>query len=370
VTVAQTRRSWIEVDLEAIRRNAAALVEFCAPAELCAVVKADGYGHGAVPVAKAAIEGGASWLAVAVVEEGLELRAAGIDSPILVLSDAPRDALGEAVAADLALTVSSAASVEALATLGSKAAVHLKVDTGMHRVGCAPDEVGALASRISAAGLSLEAVWTHLACADDASQEHVTALQLDRFEEVQRTLRAAGIAPKVFHAANSAGALYHPRSHHDLVRCGIALYGYSPSDQRPPPDGARLIQALSIKAEITAVRDVVAGDGVSYGWRGTERGDRRIATVPLGYADGVPRLLSAVGGSVLVRGKHRTLAGTVTMDQLMIEAADDVQIGDEVVLIGTQGTESISADDWARLTGTISYEILARLGARLPRRYC
>lgn len=369
MTVAETRRSWIEVDLNAIRSNAESLVAFCAPAALCAVVKADGYGHGAVPVAKAAIEGGAAWLAVAVVEEGLELRAAGIDSPILVLADAPRDALSEALAAGLSLTVSSESSIDGLTAVGRGAAVHLKVDTGMHRVGCAPDEVEGLAHRISAAGMSLDAVWTHLACADDPGQRHVTDLQLDRFEQVRSELKAAGTEPRMFHAGNSAGALYHPRSRYDLVRCGISLYGYAPSDRQGAPAGVELTPALAIKAEVVSVRDVAAGEGVSYGWNRPPETKRRVATVPLGYADGVPRLLSGNGGSVLIRGRRRALAGTVTMDQLMVEAGDDVQVGDEVVLLGTQGSDRISADDWARLTGTISYEILARLGPRLPRRY-
>ncbi|HUR49799.1 MAG TPA: alanine racemase [Acidimicrobiales bacterium] len=369
MTVARTRRAWIEVDLGVIRANAAALAAFCAPAELCAVVKADGYGHGAVQVAKAALDGGASLLAVAVVEEGLELRQAGVDSPILVLADAPSEAIREAVAARLSLTVSSAASIDLVAAAGGDATVHLKVDTGMHRVGCRLDEVVRLAHRISESGLNCQGAWTHLACADDPDQDDVTQLQLGRFDEVRAALMAASPQPLRFHTANSAVALYQPQSRHDLVRCGIALYGYAPSDKRGAPSGVGLNPALSLKAEITSVRDVPAGEGVSYGWRRRRDDAGRVATVPLGYADGVPRSLSEHHAPVLVRGKRREIAGTVTMDQLMIDAGDDVEVGDEVVLLGAQGSDRITADDWARMTGTISYEVLARLGPRLFRRY-
>ena len=371
MTVARTRPAWVEVALSAIQSNAASLAAFCAPARLCAVVKADGYGHGAVPMARAALEGGASWLAVAVAEEGLEIRESGTKSKILVLADVPTEACAAAVGAGLAITVSSAESADTVAGCGDRAAaIHLKIDTGMHRVGCPPADANALAKRVVAAGLSLEGVWTHLAAADDPAADPITQEQLDVFSTTTRGIVASsGATPVLRHTANSAGAIYHPTSRYDMVRCGIALYGYAPLRDRPLPAGLSLRPALSLKSVVTAVRDVSQGDGVSYGWTRPMESDTRVATIPIGYADGVPRLLSDRGGAVLIRGKRQPLAGTITMDQLMVECSEDVEVGDEVVLIGTQGDHTVTADDWAKATDTISYEILARLGPRLPRKY-
>lgn len=367
MTVAATRPAWAEVDLTAIRANAASLARVCSPAELCAVVKADGYGHGAVAVARAAIEGGASRLAVAVVEEALELREAGIGAPLLVLSDPPAAACVAAVNAGIAVTVSSASTIDAVAAAG-KAAVHLKIDTGMHRTGCDPSEAPGLAAKVGERGLELEGVWTHLAVADDSDEDSVTKSQLDRFDEAVTAVTEVA-RPQLLHVANSAGAIHHPESRYDLARCGIALYGYAPSIERDLPSGLVLQPALSLKAEVTSVRDVPAGDGVSYGWVARRTEPRRVATIPLGYADGVPRSLGEDGGEVLIRGQRCPLAGRVTMDQFMVECDYDVVVGDEVVLLGTQGSERITADDWGELTGTISYEILSRIGPRVPRRY-
>ncbi|MBW3536511.1 MAG: alanine racemase [Actinobacteria bacterium] len=370
MTRAHTRPAWVEVDLQAIRANAAALAAWSEPAQLCAVVKADGYGHGAEAVAAAALEGGASWLAVALVEEGLALREAGISAEILVLADAPRAAVPDAIAAGLSLTVSSSAGVDAIAEAGVRdVPLHLKVDTGMHRMGCDPSDAPRLAKAAVSAGLRLEAVWTHLAVADDPAQVEVTNAQIDRLEEVLTALRGDGLSPVMVHLANSAGAIHHPPARRDLVRCGISLYGYAPSAEEGVPAGLTLEPALSLKAEVTAVREVAAGDGVSYGWVRRHPGPTRVATIPLGYADGVPRSLGETGGEVLIRGTRRPLAGRVTMDQLMVACDDEVDVGDEVVLIGRQGDERITADDWGTLAGTISYEILSRLGPRVPRRY-
>lgn len=367
MTVAVTRPSWIEVDLAAIRGNAAALVAWCAPAQLCAVVKADAYGHGAVPVARAALAGGASWLGVAVVEEGLELREAGIDDDILVLADAPAAAIKEAAAAELTLTVGSRSSVDAVAAVASGSGVHLKIDTGMHRAGCPPEEAAALARHIVDAGLDLQGVFTHLACADDPAHDELTGQQLARFDEALGAIGDSGLAPKVVHVASSAAALHYPLSRSDLVRCGISLYGYAPSSLRALPAGLVLTPALSLKTQVAAVREVAAGQGVGYGWRWTAVEACRIATLPLGYSDGVPRALSG-RAEVLVRGKRCRLAA-VTMDQLMVECGEDVEVGDEVTLLGTDGTDAVTADEWGALADTISYEILARLGPRLPRRH-
>ena len=367
MTVASTRPSWIEVDLGVIRANVASLAALCAPAQLCAVVKANGYGHGAPEVAQAAIEGGASWLAVAVVEEGLELRECGLDADIFVLADAPAGSLRDAAGAGLALTVSSGASIDSVAAAAPGSRVHLKIDTGMHRLGCDPAEAVSLARHIAGAGLELEGAFTHLACADDPAQEELTGRQLARFEVALGEMCAAGYTPKLVHAASSAGALHFPRSRSGLVRCGITVYGYAPSPLRPLPPGLELRPALSIRAEVSAVREVAAGEGVGYGWKWIADKSCRVATLPLGYTDGVPRLLSGKA-EVLIRGERRRLAA-VTMDQLMIECGDDVEVGEEVTLLGSQGADAITADDWGRMAGTISYEILARLGPRLPRRY-
>ena len=248
--------------------------------------------------------------------------------------------------------------------------VHLKVDTGMHRVGARPEAVVELARAVvDARGLRLEGLWTHLAVAEDPSQEPYTAAQLQRFEEVRDRLAAAGVRPEVLHAANSAGAIAHPSARYDMVRCGISLYGYSPG---PALAGSvDLRPALALKARVSLVKELAAGERMSYGLRYEARERCVVATVPLGYADGVPRRLSAVGGEVLIGGRRRPIAGTVTMDQLLADCGPDpdVAAGDEVVLIGQQGAQGISADDWAELLGTISYEIVCGVGPRVPRLY-
>jgi alanine racemase len=367
------RPAWAEIDLDAVSRNAAALAALAAPARLCAVVKADGYGHGAVQVAAAALAGGASWLAVALVEEGVELRRAGIGAPILVLSEPPLAAVPEAVEAGLTLTVYTAAGIEeaarAAGRLGRETPVHLKVDTGMHRVGADPADVAALAGRVASLPvLRFEGLWTHLAVADEPD-DPFTGEQLARFEKVRAELAGRGLVPEMVHAANSAGTILHPAARLDLVRCGISLYGY------PPAAGVagtvELTPALSLKAEVTMVRRLAAGERPSYGRRRPLPADSVVVTVPLGYADGVVRALGHAGGEVLVVGRRRPLAGTVTMDQLMVDCGPDavVEVGDEVVLLGRQGAEAITADDWARLLGTISYEVLCGVGPRVDRRY-
>lgn len=372
------RHAVIEVDLDAIAANAAVLRRAAPDAELCAVVKADGYGHGAVPAARAALAGGATWLAVALVEEGVALRDAGITAPVLVLSQPPEDSMVDALAADLLPTLytpegiaAAEAAVRAAHGRGSPAGewtVHLKFDTGMHRVGASLDDAVELAGSVAASDvLHLGGVFTHLACADEPDHP-LTVLQLSRFERVLQQLQHAGIDMDSVHAANSAGLLTQSRSHGDMVRAGIALYGID-----PVPDsgkGAALTPALSLRSEVTFVRSVDAGDGVSYGMRHVFDRPAVVAVVPLGYADGVPRDLGLVGGEVLVGGRRHPIRGVVTMDQLIIEVTGaHVEPGDEVVLIGAQGDQVVTADEWARLTGTIAYEIVCGFSARLPRSY-
>ncbi len=383
VATGQLRPAWAEVDLGAIRHNAAVLAGVAAPARLCAVVKAGGYGHGAAAVARAALEGGASWLAVALVEEGLELRAAGITAPVLLLSQPVPAAMPEVVAGLLTPTVYTEAGLEELRqAVGAGAAssrgfpagfpVHVKVDTGMHRVGADPRAAVALAVAVDRdPALRLEGFWTHFAVADELDDPYTTE-QLARFDAAVAALAERGIRPPLLHAANSAGAMWHPASRYGLVRCGIALYGLAPCARgldRPPLPHLR--PALSLKARVAHIRELSAGDRVSYGLRYQLAQDSVIATVPLGYADGVTRALSATGGEVLLDGGRRPIAGTVTMDQILVDCGpgSSVAVGDEVVLLGSQGGEHISAWDWATQTGTIAYEVVCGVSGRVPRVY-
>ena len=343
------RPAWAEVDLDALRHNVAEVRAAARGAEVCAVVKADAYGHGSVPVARAALEAGATWLAVALVEEGVVLREAGILAPVLLLSEPPAAAAAEVVARDLTPTVYTAGAVRALAgaaaAAGRQVGVHVKVDTGMHRVGADEATAVEVARAVEASGaLRLDGVWTHLAAADDPEQGDYTAEQCRRFSDVRGRLAAEGVRPRVVHLANSAGALM-VGARHDLVRAGLAIYGYHPNPRCP--SRADLRPVLSLEARVSHVKRLAAGERVSYGLRYALPADAVVATVPLGYADGVPRRLFETGGRVLVGGALRPIAGVVTMDQLMVDCGPDADVhpGDEVVLIGRQGHLSVTADD-------------------------
>jgi len=382
-------RAWADVDLGAIAHNVRVLRELAGPAELCAVVKANGYGHGAVEVARAAVAAGATRLAVAQVAEGVALREAGLAVPIWVLSEPDPAEMATAVAAVLEPAVYSPTAIDAAVAAEAAAAgadggawgggtgltVHLKIDTGMHRVGAAPDDAVALARRIveAAPGLRLGSVWTHLACADAVSPDGdllaaVTEAQLACYERVLAELAAAGIDVPLRHAANSAGTIAHPSARYDVVRCGIALYGLPPA---PGMAGwVPLRPALSWRTRVSFVKRVAAGESISYGHRRTLNEPATVATVPVGYADGLPRGLWANGGSMLVGGRRRPILGVVTMDQTMVDCGDDpVQVGDEAVIIGTQDDEAITADDLAAAMGTINYEICTSISPRVTRRY-
>jgi alanine racemase len=374
----QLRPAWAEVDLGAIRHNAEVLAAEVRPARLCAVVKAAGYGHGAPEVARAALEGDAEWLAVALVEEGRELRSAGIDAPVLVLSEPAPAAMQEVVEYSLTPTLYSAAGLDAIRSAvragpgGRSFSVHIKVDTGMHRVGVPPDEAVALALEAAASPeLDLEGFWTHFAVSDEVADPY-TSGQVERFQQALDVLAAAGVRPAMCHAANSGGALWHPGSRFDMVRCGIALYGLSPgADGTARPPVPLLRPAMSLKARVSFVKPVPAGERLSYGLRYRLERDSVIATVPLGYADGVTRCLSEKGGMVLVGGERRPISGTVTMDQILVDCGpgSSVAVGDEVVLLGRQGDEEITAWEWAGRTGTIAYEVVCGISGRVPRSY-
>jgi alanine racemase len=367
-------RAWAEVSLDAVRANVAELRRIAAPAEVCAVVKADGYGHGAVAVAAAALDAGATWLAVAQVPEAVALRAAGITAPVLLLSE-PRPAeAAAALDAGVASTVYTAGCVAQLGDLAlARGApgwpVHLKVDTGMHRVGAAPEDVPALARAIvDHPGLELAGVWTHCAVADEPD-DPFTATQLQRFEMVLAELAAAGIDVPIRHAANSAGALAHPAARYDLVRCGIAVYGIPPA---PALSGAASLQpAVRLATEVAFVKPVAAGEGISYGLRHRLERDSLIATLPIGYADGVFRQLGIDRQDVLIGGRRHPMVGVVTMDQVMVDLGPESEVrpGDEAVLLGAQGAERITPDEWAARLGTIAYEVVCAIGARVERRY-
>ncbi len=374
--VGSSRLAWAEVDLDAITSNCAVLARLARPAALCAVVKAGAYGHGAVPAAKAALAAGATWLAVALVEEGIALREAGIEAPVLLLSEPLAEVMEAAAAGALTPTLYTAGGIEAARKAAASVAgggpfrVHVKVDTGMHRVGADPTDLMALAVAADGADeLHLEGLWTHLAAADDPAHDDFTAVQLRRFEQVRHRLAAAGIHPDIVHAGNSAALLAHPSAHNHMVRCGITAYGYPPSAELA--GRVELRPAMSLKAGVSFVRRLSAGERISYGLQYELAVDSVIATVPLGYADGVPRRFSALGGQALIGGRRLAIAGRVTMDQLLVDCGpeSDVAPGDEVVLLGRQGDEQIDAVEWAERLGTVPYEILCGISARVARRY-
>jgi alanine racemase len=366
------RATRAEIDSAAIAHNVETLARWSAPAALCVVVKADGYGHGAVETSKVALAAGATRLAVALAEEGAALREAGIDAPVLLLSEPPVSDAPVVVDQRLEPTVYTEEGIAALAAATSRhtpVPVHLKVDTGMFRVGCAPGDAVRLAKEIAADDrLRLASVWTHLAVADEPD-DPFTAEQLARYRDVLTAIEGTGIEVPMRHAANSAGALAHPGSHFDMVRSGIAVYGIAPS--APLAGVVELRPAMRLVSTVSHLKVVPAGSAISYGRRYAVERPSHIATVPIGYADGARRALSATGGEVLIGGRRRPIAGTVTMDQLMVDLGDDesVDVGDEVVLIGRQGAEEITATEWADRLGTIGYEVVCGIGGRVPRRW-
>lgn len=355
------RATRVEVDLAAIRDNVRAIKP--AGSELMAVVKANAYGHGDIEVSRAALEAGATWLGVALVEEGVRLRDAGITVPVLMLSEFPAGSEADALAAGLTPTVYSLEGLERLksaAPVGS--AVHVKVDTGMHRVGLwPPDQLAGFAATVQRAGFVVDGIWTHFASAD--SDDATTLEQLREFLVQLKACFAAGVQPRVVHAANSAALLRHEETHLDLVRPGIAVLGMTPGVEGP------IRPALSWHSQVTFSRELPAGESLSYGHAYTLKTDSTVATVPVGYADGFSRRLSS-RASVLIRGRRFPVAGNVTMDQVLVDCGDtDIRAGEEVVLLGAQGEEAITAEELAQLNGTINYEVTCAIGERVPREF-
>jgi len=372
VSSAQPQRwSGVDIDTDAIAANVRSLVELCSPSAVWAVVKANGYGHGAVWASRAALAGGAAGVAVALTQEAVELRAAGIDSRVLILSDQPHEQYDELLAADAEVMVYRLESVDALAAaaarLGTTARVHLKIDTGMRRVGAEPSEAADIVTRIAeASGVELVGVATHLATADIPGHPAIEE-QMERFVSV-----VSGLDAEVeLHIGNSAAAITLPESRQTFVRTGIAMYGIDPSAE-VPLNRASFTAALRWWGRVSMVKEVDEGVHVSYGWRYRTSSPTRLATVPVGYADGVPRRWSEVGGECLIGGRRRPVVGVVTMDQFIVDLgpadeSDLVSVGDEVVLIGSQGDDCISAEEWADRLGTIAYEVVCQIGERVPR---
>jgi alanine racemase len=372
------RPAWAEVSRSALAHNVRAMKAVLGDTLLCAVVKANGYGHGATMVAAALLDAGADSLAVAIVDEGIEQRAQGVSAPILLLAEIPPETIPDALAHDLTLTVGSLAgaraAVEAAEQRGGRHKVHVKIDTGMHRMGVARDELDQVVDvLLGSSAIDLEGLYTHFSVADGSSgsDREFTKSQIAALEEAVAALGARGIHPRVLHGANSAGALGYDVARRTMARVGLALYGYLPNAwlaSALEEVGATLEPALSLRAQVSAVRRVPAGARPSYGRARAMERDTTIATVPFGYADGYPRRLFDAGAHVLLHGRRYPLAGVVTMDQLLIDCGDDpVSVGDDVVLLGRQGDDAISADEWAERANTITWEILCGVSARVPR---
>lgn len=363
------------VDLDAIAHNARLLRERAGGAALMGVVKADGYGHGMLPAARALLAGGAAWLGTAFIHEALGLRAAGITAPVLAWIIPPGEPVGEAIENDIDLGVSDPAVLvtvlEEARRLGRTARVQLKIDTGLNRGGIGHAEWGPLvesAARAEETGhLRVSGIWSHFACADEPGHPSIAA-QLAVFHDALESADKVGLTPEVRHIANSAALLTLPEARFDLVRGGIAGYGLSPI---PDYDVPGLRPAMTLRARVALTKRVPPGSGVSYGHRYVTDRETTLALVPLGYADGVPRAATNKG-PVLLAGRERVIAGTFCMDQFVVDVGDDeVAAGEYAVLFGDPGEHpgAPSAQDWARVLDTIPYEIVTRVGARVPREY-
>jgi len=372
------RWAWAQIDRGALRHNVVTLAAHLAPQQLWAVVKADAYGHGAVECARIALQSGAHGLCVALVQEGIELRQAGINAPILIMSEQPEEQFRDIISYGLIAALYNESTIVRFARTASEleimASVHVKVDSGMHRVGAQPDNAVRVASLVAESQwLTLDGMFTHLATADVADTQFAQQ-QVSVFTRAVEQVRAFEIEFHHVHISNSASAIRKLDSGVDctMARVGIAMYGI-PGDAATNSFGAvhqlELRPVMSVHARVSHVQRVAAGQGVSYGLKRPLESDATIATLPLGYADGVPRGLWE-SGFVLINGIRYPFAGVVTMDQILVNCGnDEVSIGDEAVLIGEQGPECITANDWANKMGTIGYEIVCAISARMPRNY-
>ena len=376
------RRTWAEIDLDALAQNFREVRKAADPkAMVCCVVKADAYGHGAVRVAREFASLGADWFAVSNLEEALQLRRAGIETPVLVLGYTPADKAGTLSRENVSQCVYSLEYARDLSRfareVGVKVNIHLKIDTGMSRLGfyyqdISRDEaaVEEVKEACSLPGLVPQGIFTHFAVSDEGQAgDAFTMRQFGCLKEMIESLARAGVTFPVRHCANSAGVFDYPLSHLDMVRAGIVLYGLYPSGElRSRP---ALKPALALKSVVSHVKTLLPGATVSYGRKFTAQHEMRVATVPVGYADGYPRLLSPGGAEVLIGGKRCPILGRICMDQLMadVTALDQVRVGDTVTLIGRDGEEEITADELAEKEGTINYEVVCALSKRVPRVY-
>ncbi|MFD5552909.1 alanine racemase [Streptomyces sp. NPDC127068] len=375
-TPPQPSRARAEIDLNALRANVRALRARAPKSALMAVVKSDGYGHGALPCARAAIEAGATWVGTATPQEALALRSAGIGGRIMCWLWTPGDPWREAIEADLDVSVSgmwALAEVTAAARdAGRPARIHLKADTGLGRNGCQPadwPELVAASLAAEAAGtVRIAGLWSHLACADEPGHPSVTA-QLETFRRMIGYAEGEGVRPEVRHLANSPATLTLPEAHFDLVRTGIAMYGVSPAPEVGTSAALGLRPVMTFSASVALVKHVPAGHGVSYGHRFVTDRETTLGLVPVGYGDGVPRHASG-RGPVLVGGAWRRAAGRIAMDQFVVDlGGEKLQEGAEAVLFGPGDRGEPTAEDWAEAADTIAYEIVTRIGARVPRVY-
>lgn len=370
-------RARAEIDLAALRANVRSLRARAAGAAVMAVVKSDGYGHGAVPCARAAVQAGATWLGTATPEEALALRASGLTGRIMCWLWTPGGPWREAVDADLDVSVSGMWALrevtEAARGARTPARVQLKADTGLGRNGCQPG--GDWAELVDEALLAereglvrITGLWSHFACADEPGHPSIAA-QLTRFREMVAYAEGQGVRPEVRHIANSPATLTLPEAHFDLVRTGVAVYGISPSPQIGSSADLGLRPVMTLAASVALVKHVPGGHGVSYGHHYVTPGETTLGLVPVGYADGIPRHASGTG-PVLVGGKWRTVAGRVAMDQFVVDlGGDEPETGTEAVLFGPGDRGEPTAEDWAQAAGTIAYEIVTRIGTRVPRVY-
>ncbi|WP_405459170.1 alanine racemase [Streptomyces sp. NBC_00101] len=367
-------RARAEIDLAALRANVRALLARAGGAQLMAVVKSDAYGHGAVPCARAALEAGATWLGTATPQEALALRAAGLGGRVMCWLWTPGGPWREAIEADIDVSVSGLwalrEAVAAAGEAGRTARVHLKADTGLGRNGCQPADWPELVAEARTAeetgAVRVTGLWSHFACADEPGHPSIAA-QLTVFRDMVAYAEKAGVEPEVRHLANSPATLTVPESHFDLVRTGIAMYGISPSPELGTPADFGLRPVMTLSASVALVKQVPAGHGISYGHHYTTPSETTLALVPLGYADGIPRHASG-RGPVLVAGRVRTVAGRVAMDQFVVDLEGDrTEPGAEAVLFGPGDRGEPTAEEWAVAADTIAYEIVTRIGTRVPR---
>ncbi|MCV7225781.1 alanine racemase [Mycolicibacterium komossense] len=356
------------MDLAAVRHNTAVLTPH--RSALLVMVKGNAYGHGAFEIARTVLDAGAQWLGVSFVEEGIGLRSASLTAPILVTTEAPRGDEERALRAGLDLTVYSFAAIDRVADAGRRTGttprVHIKLNTGLNRVGAPPEQAAALADRAVAAGLDVRGVWTHFAVAEQLGNP-ATETQLNRMLVAAETIRSSGRCDPWLHAANTAAILAYPEAHLDMVRAGIGIYGYLPDHDLPRAH--EIEPALAWRTSVSHVKRLAAGQGVSYGFTARTTAPTTVATVPVGFADGYPRRLSN-RADVLVHGRRFPIMGTIAMDQMLIDCGDQpVDVGDDVTLIGAQGAQVVTVDELAALAGTIADEILCGIHPRVPRHY-